>query len=441
MAQEDEFGAGLDNAFEVLGMDEEAPSERRGSSGRRRGRDDEEAEELTLRFVDREGVLLLDDGTLPPLPDERRRGRRGTSEDAVWERDLSALPRNQIGEWIRKLDHKLTPRTGLRAYDPKEEGWHERTSAGPDPADAPDLSGVKRVLLLVHGTFSHSGALLKQIVEEDSGAGENFLDWVATTYDRVLTFDHPTLASSPVINAHALARALGDYGGDIDVVCHSRGGLVTRWWLEGFDRGPGRRRVVFVASPLAGTGLAAPPNLRSSLSMLSNVARALGTAAAAAPFLVFVSGVFKVVGSVSNLAAKTPALDAAVALVPGLAAQQRVGNTPEIHSLRAAPPDPAGLYFAVRANFEPVAPGWKFWKYFRADQAKNIGADTIFTGHNDLVVDSGSMVELSDTVVIPGGQVLDFGTTDVVHHTNYFSNERTLRFIEDVLSDGPGLHG
>jgi hypothetical protein len=393
---------------------------------------------LTLRFVEREDVLLIDDGSLPPPPDQARRGRGG-KEPAVWERELSVLPRNQIGEWIRKLDGKLTPRTGLRAYDPKSPDWFDHVGDGPDPAPVPDLTGVKRALLLVHGTFSHSGAILRQVVGEESGAGSGFLEWAAG-YDRVLTFDHPTLSASPMVNAHALARALSGFGGDIDVVCHSRGGLVTRWWLEGFDRGPGARRAVFVGSPLAGTGLAAPPNLRSSLSLLSNVARVLGTAAAGVPFLVFVSGLFKLVGSVSKLAAKTPALDAAVALVPGLAAQQRIGNNAELQSLRGSPPDPVGRYFAVRSNFEPDAVGWRFWRYFRKDRAVDLGADVVFDGDNDLVVDSGSMVELSDDVDIPAGQVHDFGTTGDVYHTNYFGQPDTLRFIQDVLTDAGADH-
>ena len=52
------------------------------------------------------------------------------------------------------------------------------------------------------------------------------------------------------------------------MVCHSRGGLVTRWWLEVFQRDlMPRARVVFVASPLMGTGLASPYRLRTALKL------------------------------------------------------------------------------------------------------------------------------------------------------------------------------
>ena len=163
----------------------------------------------------------------------------------------------------------------------------------------------------------------------------------------------------------------------------------------------------------------------------------LGAAGAAMPFLTFVSGVFRILGSVVGVAAKTPAVDAAVALVPGLASMQRVGNNSELQALRAALPSAQGRYFAVGANFEPESPGWRFWRYFRGQTAMNAVVDRVFDGPNDLVVDTDSMTELARNFRIPDGQLLDFKPPEEVHHTNYFGQARTLEFVREMLDPNP----
>ena len=57
------------------------------------------------------------------------------------------------------------------------------------------------------------------------------------------------------------------------------------------------------------------------------------------------------------------------------------------------------------------------------------GADLIFDGHNDLVVDTTSMTDLQDHIKLPKDNIYDFETTDRVHHTNYFEQKETLLFI------------
>src|ERR1035437_3223640 len=66
---------------------------------------------------------------------------------------------------------------------------------------------------------------------------------------------------------------------DVDIICHSRGGLVTRWFMEAFDR-PNRshRRAVLVGSPLHGTSLAAPGRIRNSINLFTNIGKELGCA-------------------------------------------------------------------------------------------------------------------------------------------------------------------
>ena len=384
--------------------------------------------EAVLQVVEREGILhIQDDAISATVQHRRRRGGATKGVDEVkYERRFSRLDRSQIGTWLEKLDKTLTPERGLRQLGDR----------GLQPLESAPRSG--RILLLIHGTFSDSDTLVANFHKNPRGAA--FVDWARDHYSHILTFDHPTLSASPMLNARELALLLDSTDAEIDVVCHSRGGLVARWWLEVFDHGrPDKRRAVFVGSPLAGTGLAAPTNIRGSLSLLSNVGNALGAASAALPFLTVLTGLFRVVTSVTSLAAKTPAVDAAIALVPGLSAQSRVGNNLELISLRQGARPGAGRYFAIQSNFESEKLGWQFWRYFRGlgDRAKDNLADLVFKSENDLVVDTGSMVELSDALSIPAELVLDFGTTDEVHHTNYFVQPQTLAFIREMLEYGP----
>ncbi len=380
-------------------------------------------DELTMTIVEQDGVLFIEEGAVGgTMPGKRRRGPReiGLTGDVLQTTPLSTLKSNQIGSALTSLDERLTPNQGLR----------ELKNGKLVPTNSVRKTG--KIFLIVHGTFSNSDNILKQIPDADNGS--NFLNWLNNKYDQVLAFDHPTLGLSPLLNAYQLHNHLKDTKASIDTVCHSRGGLVTRWWLEGLDISKmDKRRTIFVAAPLNGTGLAAPPNIKNSLSLLLNYGRVLqagSSAASAIPFMAVVSGLFRILNGVTSLMAKTPVLDAAVALVPGLSAMSRVSNNFELLQLREHP-DLTRNYFAVRSNFEPASHGWKFWKSFRSipDRFKNSAADLVFDGKNDLVVDTPSMSNFSDQFKFPYKQVLDFKTSATVHHTNYFEQKHTLDFI------------
>lgn len=211
-------------------------------------------------------------------------------------------------------------------------------------------------------------------------------------------------------------------------------------FLEGFGaaHGNGPYRAVLVGVPLGGTSLAAPGRLRVALGLLSNLGTALQLTGAAAsaylPLLIAPLALLKVATSVAGVAAKTPLIDAAVSMIPGLAGQSRVERSQEIGRLRALafakPPD----YFVVQSNFETEAVGWAFWRWFRGEKLKDLGADQIFPGPNDLVVDTGSMSVLALAPTLPKAACHDFKTSKSVHHTNYFEQRDTLDFILGKLA-------
>lgn len=386
------------------------------------------------------GVLRWRLGTVSAIGPRPRAGSRAglPSGQVVKQFAFERLAPSQVYSALVALDKMLTPSavyadrpgTGLRR-------WHGGALV-PFP-DARQASG-KKVLLFVHGTFSNAETLLEHGLQR-SAAGNRLLADAVKHYDLVLAFDHPTLSVSPMLNAFDLAAQLRPAPAAVDIVCHSRGGLVSRWFCEAFADAALRRRVLFVASPLAGTSLAAAPRLKSALDLLTNIAdmlRGMGESVAAQSMFMAASGLMRVIGTVTGGAVKGPLLDAAIALVPGLDAQSRVGNNQELVRLRAntgTADFSSGpiRYFALRSNFEPRDIGWNFLRLFSKPLQRlgDFGADLIFDGANDLVVDTASMAEVADAHGVP--IVHDFGTTDRVHHCNYFVQPETVAAVRKAF--------
>jgi pimeloyl-ACP methyl ester carboxylesterase len=356
----------------------------------------------------------------------RRRGMTPVGGDVIHRFSFEQTPPNEVMSALEGLDDKLTPNRGLkRVVDGKLV-----------PVENADFRG--RVLLLIHGTFSKSDMFIDEL--HAIAEGKAFLAKAAARYEAILAFDHPTLAVSPWINALDLELALAGVTGPVDVVCHSRGGLVVAWWLRN-----GRRQVdnvVFVASPLEGTSLASPANLRSALDGLANIFKGLEAASALAstvmPFMTIATGLASVLGGVARLGARTPLADAAVAIVPGLVGQSRVGNNSELLRLHRAPWVSTPIFSAVTSNFEPMDkndPWWKVWKFLSrpGDKFLNKAADAIFQDKkNDLVVDTQSMTLLCGSDVATK-DIHAFGDSKTVHHCNYFRQPETVAFLHRVL--------
>lgn len=68
-------------------------------------------------------------------------------------------------------------------------------------------------------------------------------------------------------------------------------------------------------------------------------------------------------------------------------------------------------------------------------EIKNGLADAVFREHNDLVVDTKFFRTLGDTLASPATRTLDFGTSGVVQHCNYFEQAQTMQFLREGLLD------
>lgn len=377
-----------------------------------------------------------------PVPPQLGAAAQMPESPVVLTRTFPVLAPNKIVAAVGAIDQALNPAldASLRSQLRPLEQTNGIFTLGP-PGSIANLDGP--TLLFVHGTFSNAANMLEEF--KATQEGRDFLTSATTgakRYGNIVFFEHATLAVSPIVNALELGQFLANASGQIDVIAHSRGGLVVRWWLEGFGKSlnvlpAAPVRAVLVGSPLNGTSLAAPDKLKNVLNLLTNVGtlaeKTLKLAGTANPFLWVGGKLVEVVVSVTGALANTPLVDGLVALVPGLSGQSAVSNNHEIDRLRLGPCAVDPHYFAIQSNFETKV-GWKFWKIFRKDVIADAATNVIFDGPNDLVVDTNSMIDLGVPNLQLAGPAKNFGTTDTVWHCNYFRQPETIAYITEKFT-------
>ncbi|MCC6189547.1 MAG: hypothetical protein IT318_10950 [Anaerolineales bacterium] len=274
-----------------------------------------------------------------------------------------------------------------------------------DPMDWPHLA-QGRALLLLHGTFSSAQASFAQL-------GRETLQALFDHYQgRFFAFNHPSLRHSPQANVQALLDALPEGAAlDLDIMTHSRGGLVGRELVErlaGLDTQGRQVRVhkaLLAASPNQGTILADPKNGLDLIDRYTNALTNLPDNA----YTLTIEGVLTVlkllgVGALTGL----PGLRC---LLPGGDYLRSLNHTA----------DHATTYYALAADYTPSAPAL-LARLGRRVQDKFI--DSIFGGENDMVVPTlGSYSAGPATFGFP----IDENRRRVyrgaaqVRHSNYFS--------------------
>ena len=320
---------------------------------------------------------------------------------------LAAKVGKQAAVWKERSRQPL-----LRSFGP--EDYQEPATAGLSDDELAMLA-KGRALLFVHGTNSLSHSGFNRLPKE-------FLASVWKTYGgRVIAFDHPTLSVSPNDNAAWLGQHLPDgLGLQVDIVAHSRGGLVARELAErATDAGlTGKlqvRSITFVGTPNKGTPLCEPAHLASYVDTLTNLLSVI-------PDNGITDALDGVVGMVSHLAGKAyEGVPGAMAMNPGGAYLQRLnpGLRPE-----------GCTYRGIASDFEPVAgAGWKL-------RLRDKVIDTVFRNEkNDLLVPTASV--WGDQLV-PDGQRWQLGAADAVDHSSYWENpgavDRMLTWLEASLA-------
>ncbi len=286
----------------------------------------------------------------------------------------------------------------LRTFTPDDY-----TSSEVTPIEAGAWAGLAagRALLLIHGplgrTHSAFGAL-----------PPDFVQWLHERYEgRVIALDHPTLSADPSENAEWLLRqAPAGVTLDLDVIAHSRGGLVARVLAEqpptiegvaGGSDGAGSvrvNRVVFLGTPNAGTRLADPKHLGDLIDTATTIANLFPDA-----------GASDVLATVITVV-KQLAVGAAGGL-PGLTAM--APDSAFLKALNGAPKAEA-TYRALAADFEP-APDSGLASY-----AADTLQDLILRGKNDLMVPTASVYEVEGSKNFPIQDRHVFQPADAVSH-------------------------
>lgn len=288
---------------------------------------------------------------------------------------------------------------GLRDFAPA----NFRAGAAPALADG-DWTRLAQgpALLFVHGTFStaHAAfALLPDAVMADLHARYG---------GRVFAFDHPSLSADPRANAAWLRAQLPARTGlEVDIVCHSRGGLVARALAAGDDDTLRVRRIVFAGAPNAGTLLAHPDHM---VRMLDRLTTALNLFPAG-PVVETLEAIITVVKVIGHGTLK--GLDGLASMQPGGAFLGALGRG-----------ERAGAHwYAISADYEPATGSGL--KGLVTGGAADAVLDRVFEGAaNDLVVPEAGVYEVDGGAAFPiaPDRRLRIGPEHAVLHTTLFAH-------------------
>ncbi|WP_327361035.1 esterase/lipase family protein [Streptomyces sp. NBC_01296] len=269
-------------------------------------------------------------------------------------------------------------------------------------------------LLFVHGIFSrcHTGF---------HGIGED-LDLLGELHrryqDRVLVFDHPTVHVDPADNVRWLLSQLpADRTLTLDLVTHSRGGLVARqlgqptFARDGGPPVPAIRTLIHVATPNSGTVLADRKRLGDLLDVCTNLLSLFPDEVVSSSLEVILEVVKHCATGVLHGLGGVAAMDPA---------------SPTLKELNSAAVPKGGRVHAMTSDFKPAEEAGV------AIRALNVLVDSLFGTKNDLVVPTegvhraGSYV-VTDPLVIP--------STSAVAHTHFFRKAQVRRQLARWLPE------
>lgn len=297
----------------------------------------------------------------------------------------------------------MTPDNYTSAQVPSfaQEDW-SKLAAGP-------------ALMYLHGTFARSDLAFNLPVPV-------FKELFDAYAGRVVGFDHFTLSESPEQNIQRLIQTIpAGVKLELDVICHSRGGLVGRV-LAGALNTAGlerikMRKVVFVATPNHGTALTDPEHVVGLLDRVTSVLNLIppGPHSVITAILEAVITVVKVIGH------------GALKGLAGLASMQPNG---EFLKRLNQGPQPTATFFGLTANFDP--------EEGLEALVRNGLMDVVFgEAGNDLVVPTDGVVKGGGTgFPIAGMNVREFEIKERINHFNFFENPKAIAAIKKWLVEG-----
>jgi hypothetical protein len=274
-----------------------------------------------------------------------------------------------------------------------------------------NLSGG-RALLFIHGTTSQAHSAFGQLPT-------NVMEALHRRYGgRVFAFDHPSLSADPLENVQWLVERMPEGTAlDLDILCHSRGGLVARVLSEAqHELSLGNRRIdvgriVFVGSPNGGTRLAMGSEVGRFLDTYTNLMCSL-------PGPLGVDALSVILATLKHIAAS------GMAGLPGLQAMAPDG--PFEKRLAAGRQKRAAQYYGLASAYTPKTPALG---RFATSQLKGL-----FDGPHDLVVPADSVWGENGSPYFPLQERVIYTGDEAMSHVEYFGaphvQTRILEWLE-----------
>jgi pimeloyl-ACP methyl ester carboxylesterase len=267
-----------------------------------------------------------------------------------------------------------------------------------------------RSLLFVHGTFSRASGAFQGLPEDAFAALQERYG------DRVFAFDHTSISANPIENMDWFIDHVPDgLTLDVDIICHSRGGLVARALAERTEAYPGTRRInvhrtVLVGAVNQGTILADVENWTKLVDEMSTALNIFGVAVGDTVDLVLAFVRQIAVSGYEELR--------------GLSAMVPTGKFLRDFNARARG---SNEYLAIASNFEPGDKELKaYFRDFVTDQV--LGSPNDGMVRIDSVVGTaaaGQFATVTDQLVL--------GEGDGIEHAQYFGNARVAAKLVEWL--------
>jgi hypothetical protein len=331
---------------------------------------------------------------------------------------VGGFVRDQI---FRRVVHMLRApvASALQQFIAEREGPPSMVVIAPDATLLGPLRGAEtwrgrfaperehRVLLFVHGFTSNVRSSLPR----------TWVQMIADRYDAVLGFNHPSLSADPLQNARdLLAMVPDDVRLSVDIVAHSRGGLVPRALVELLPASPklNVQRVLTCGAPHGGTALVDAKRWDQLASILFTTSSWLLRTTGAAPLAIVPQLLEYLLRAGAQFFFDLPGANA-MAPDSAFLKQLNAGN------MRHAVP-----YAVLTSAFEPQQIEQASFR----DAFTAMAARAFYGEPNDLVVPTDSQSAI-DPPFSP--QLAGWIARLNINHHGYFDDPEGLRFMRQFL--------
>jgi pimeloyl-ACP methyl ester carboxylesterase len=322
-----------------------------------------------------------------------------------------------VGEYfVHKWEEKNRPYK-IRSFRP--DNYSSGNVAALTLQELNKLSAGK-ALLFIHGTNSstHTGFF---------NFPENTLKDLSDAYSgRVFAFDHFTLSEDPEQNVNWFIQNMpSDIRLKVDIICHSRGGLVARTLAGGLKHSVFPQvqveKIILAGAPDNGTILA---NAKHITDFIDRYTTVLNLLPPVPPVVEVVADILEGIITVAKVIAH-----ALINKLPGISAMDPEGAF--LKRLNSPWDQMNTQYYALAADYEPTGG----LKNLVMDEL----VDRVFGNeHNDLLVPTAGVYTgiQAPGFPIPDSRVLLFPSSKGVAHSFYFVQDETKAKLKEWLQVG-----